>query len=324
MFQLSDIDQLPVGLIVRHLPAQAHAVPDDGFGGSGWRWEFRTAVSAMADAVILGFAAFRWDGERWVPRDPDNRFFTTGDFADWYDAPGGKVLAGQECADATNFCVATELAAERTKWVYVAETSSGRRVKGEAVIELLAELDEMAAAVKSPVDQLVANAAHFRKTMLQHTGRAFDYDEAAVRWLDAHVVRNRETLKTNTGAFTLAGSFFGECLRRVYGGQWVANVDGEQWGLQIDEKLVVYPFNRLYRHIIDEKRGADSLIGMFQWVGASVATALPAPPAAQARTEPAAAPQRPSAPEPAPAPAAVMEPAVPFQPRKAAWQFWKK
>lgn len=311
MLRIPDIDQLPLGLIVRHLPAKVQAVPEDGAGGKSWRWEFRTAVSALADATIVGFAAFGWDGDRWVPRHPQGAFFTAGDFSEWYGAPEGKVSAGGECADATNFCSGAELAADRVKWVYVAETASGRRVKGEAVVELLAEVDEHAVEPGSPAGQLAANAALFRKTMLQHTGRALEYDEAGVRWLDGYVARNRELLKSNTGAFNTAGSWFGECLRRVYGGQWVANVNGEQWGLQIDEKLVVFPFNKLYKHLVDET-GGDSLLGLFQSVGPMMAGNAH-------RVQPVKAAA--AAPEPSAPP---MAPPAPYEPPKPGWKFWKK
>lgn len=311
MPQILDFDLLPPGLIVRHLPAQVQATPVDGPTGRFWRWEFRTAVSAMAESTIVGFAAFRWDGERWVPRHPDGAFFGTGDFAEWYDAPEGRVPAGQECADSTNFCTSTQLAAERVKWVYVAEASGGRRVKGEAVVDLLAEVEEHAGEPQTPVDQLAANAAVFRKTVLQHMGRALAYDEGSVLWLDNYVIRNRELMKTNTGAFNTAGSWFGECLRHVYGGQWVANVDGEQWGLRIDEKLVVFPFNKLYKHAVDDHDGGDSLVGLFRSIGPMMAVnahkvqhvKVAAPPAPRRAVEPE-------------------EPPEPPQPR--GWKFWKK
>ena len=106
MFTPSEIDQLPIGLIVRHLPAKVQATRG-GVDKKHYRWEYRTAVSAMADSTILGFAAWRWDGERWVPRNPAGTFFTTGDFAEWYLAPGGNVGAGEERADGANFCTHT-------------------------------------------------------------------------------------------------------------------------------------------------------------------------------------------------------------------------
>ncbi len=308
MLRIPDIDQLPMGLIVRHLPARVQATPEDGIGGKSWRWEFRTAVSAMADATIVGFAAYRWDGERWLPRHPAGAFFTAGDFAEWYGAADGKLPAGTECADATNVCTGLELAAERVKWVYVADTG-GRRVKGEAVVELLAELEEHANAPDTPAGRLAASAAQFRKTMLQHTGRELAHDAGSVLWLDNYVARNRELLKTNTGAFTAAGSWFGECVRQVFGGEWVAHVDGEQWGVRIDDKRTVFPFNRLYKHLLDE-RGGESLSALFKSLG----------PTAAAETPP---PARPGSDEDAPA-RPPMAPPAPYQPPKAGWKFWKK
>ncbi len=270
MFTPSEIDQLPIGLIVRHLPAKVQATRG-GVDKKHYRWEYRTAVSAMADSTILGFAAWRWDGERWVPRNPAGTFFTTGDFAEWYLAPGGKIGAGEERADGANFCTSTELVAERTKWVFVAETSGGRRVKGEAIVEQLAELEPHAAAPTDPAEQIRASAELFRKSMLQHTGTAVGYDEAGVKWLDGYIIRNRGHLQDNDAAVSAAGCFFGECLRETYGGRWVGG-DGNQWGLHVDERLVVYPFTKLLKHLEDTTGEAgDSIVGMFHSVGPMMA-----------------------------------------------------
>lgn len=259
MLQFTDVDKLPTGLIVRHLPARVQAVPD----GESFRWEYRTAVSAMADAVILGFAAFAWDGQAWVPRHPDGAFFTPGDFAEWYASPGAKVHAALECADSTNFCTGPRLAAERVKWVYVAE-AGGRRVKGEAVVELLGELEPHARGLTDRAEQISANAELFRKSMTQYTGVALGFDEAGVKWLDGYVERNRANIKDNNSLLDKASCYFGECLRQTFGGEWTAGEDGPP-GLRVDGGLVVFPSTKLLKHVADTTGDAgDSMLGMFR------------------------------------------------------------
>ena len=270
MFTQTELDQLPTGLIVRHLPAKVQATRG-GVDLKHYRWECRTAVAATADSTILGFAAFRWDGERWVPRNPAGSFFTPGDFAAWYQAPGGKIPAGGERADSANFCTQAELVAERTKWVFVAETPGGRRVKGEAIVEHLAELEPVAREPTDPVEKIRASAEKFRKSMLQYTGKALGYDQAGVEWLDGYIARNRAELKDNHAALSAGGAFFGECLREKWGGRWFGG-DGAPWALQVDENLVVFPFTKLMKHLEDiTGEAGDSLIGMFHAVGPMLA-----------------------------------------------------
>lgn len=270
MFTQTELEQLPIGLIVRHLPAKVQATRG-GVDGKHYRWEYRTAVSATADSTILGFAAFRWDGERWVPRNPSGTFFTPGDFAAWFLAPGGKIPAGDERAASANFCTNAELVAERTKWIFVAETPGGRRVKGEAIVEHLGELEAHAREGTDPVEQIRAAAEKFRKSMLQYTGKALDYDQAGVEWLDGYIARNRAELKDNHAALSAGGAYFGECLRVKWGGRWFGG-DGAPWALQVDENLVVFPFTKLMKHLEDTTGEAgDSLIGMFRSAGAMLA-----------------------------------------------------
>ena len=261
MLQHPDIDSLPIGLIVRHLPAKVKAMPD-GADDTAFRWEYRTAVSAVSDCEILGFAACRWDDGRWVPCNPDGTFFTAGDFAEWYPDSAGRIAAGDGFADPRNFTTGADLVAARMKWVFVAQQSSGRRVKGEAIVELLPELEPRARPSSDPLERFFANAEHFRKQMAQYTGAQLAYDEAGIQWLDDHVANHRDKLRGNAGWFDKAGSFFGECLRQVFGARWEANAgDGDPWGIRIDDKLVVFPFAKLHKHI-EDAGGGESITGM--------------------------------------------------------------
>ena len=222
MFSLADLDALPVGLIVRHLPAKVQAVPAP-HGGDGFRWEYRTAVSAAVDATLLGFAAFEWDGAGWVPR---GAAFNAADFAAWYGCPSANLPGGHEFAEPDNFTVGAALADGRTRWVFVAQTASGRRIKGEAIVDLAGELEPRASDLDDPVAQIHAHAERFRALMLRHTGKALAYDQDAIAWLDAYIARNRARFKDVGGLVAAAGCFFGECLRACFDGQWVAYPGG--------------------------------------------------------------------------------------------------
>jgi hypothetical protein len=322
MFQPSDIDALPTGLVVRHLPAQVQAMPS-GLDGQAFRWEYRTTVSAMSACEILGFAAYRWDGAAWVPRNPDGAFFTAGDFAEWYAGAEGRIPAGGGWSDPRNFCTGAELVAGRTKWVFIAELTNGRRVKGEAIVELLGELEPRARASTDPVEQFHASAEFFRKQMAQTVEARLAYDEAGIKWLNDYVAANRDKLRGNAGWFDNAGSFLGECLRAIFDGQWVANAgEGDPWGIRLDDKLVVFPFTKLHKHMTDVPGGGESITGMLSMIRPMMAVnahkARPVQRSDEKREPPG---------EPAPEPPAAAPPflhAPPTRPSGGSWIPWRK
>ena len=83
--------------------------------------------------------AFKRNRERF----PDDFAFqlTAEEFAEWYKCPKAALKKGEAVEDPTNWSTDAELRAGKTRWYFVGTDSKGKRVKGEAVIELKAEID---------------------------------------------------------------------------------------------------------------------------------------------------------------------------------------
>jgi hypothetical protein len=64
--------------------------------------------------------------------------FTNEDFAEWYSCPQAKLRSGQTYVDPSNWSGDDTLRSAKALWYFIAVTQDGKRVKGEAVIEVLA------------------------------------------------------------------------------------------------------------------------------------------------------------------------------------------
>lgn len=108
-----------------------------------YSWVYRTSVRAVGEPVtITEFGAFAWQEGRWVLANYTGAPFTAADFADWYSCPEAKVLPGQAYADPDNWSGGSSLARDKSLWYFIGVTSSGKRVKGEAVVDHLDKLEE--------------------------------------------------------------------------------------------------------------------------------------------------------------------------------------
>ncbi len=141
-FDLSDLGTLPIGLEVVHTPDSVLAQKGGG-SGYDYTWTFQTTVrSTGAPVTIQEFGALMDDNGRWVLGNFTKKFFTQNDFAEWYSCPGGLVTEGNEFSDPSNWGGADCLRPGKTKWFFVGIDDNGNRVKGEAVVEQIAELIE--------------------------------------------------------------------------------------------------------------------------------------------------------------------------------------
>ena len=141
-FELSDLDSLPIGLEVVHTPETVLA---DSTGASGYKytWTFKTTVRATGAPVsIQEFGSLMDENGRWVLGNVTKKFFSQNDFAEWYSCPEGFVTSGSEFSDPTNWVGNNCMQPGKVKWFYVGIDDKGRRVKGVAVVEQLAELME--------------------------------------------------------------------------------------------------------------------------------------------------------------------------------------
>ncbi len=140
--KLAELDTLGIGLAVRHTPNPVYA-RSGGRSRYRYTWLYRTGVSVTgSDTVtITEFGAFGWIGKEWVSSNFTRKPFTTHEFADWYACLDGRIAPGHQCSDSLNWTGNNALRASRSRWYYIGVTRDGRRVKGEAIVDLLAAMD---------------------------------------------------------------------------------------------------------------------------------------------------------------------------------------
>jgi hypothetical protein len=71
------------------------------------------------------------------------------------------------------------------------------------------------------VKQIRQSAERLRNICREKMQIELDYDEESVRWLDGYIERERLIPGETEGLINIIGIFFGECLIRNFGGQWI-------------------------------------------------------------------------------------------------------
>ncbi len=137
---LDELDKLPVGIKVVHEPKTAMAtLTGKSERRSKFTWWYKTTVSATEGCItIVEFGGFVWRDGKWAD---GGKPFTAEEFADWYKCPKSVLNKGESFSDPTNWSSEPELAAGKTRWYFVGVDAKGKRVKGEAIIDLKAEID---------------------------------------------------------------------------------------------------------------------------------------------------------------------------------------
>ena len=135
-----ELASLPVGIDVAHDPSPVKARPG-GRSGRKYTWLHGTTVRSKGGRLVVQeFGAFSWDGRRWVFSTITGKPFTAQDFADWYSCPGAVLEPSKGYIDPNNYTGGDDLTAHKSKWYFIATNEKGERVKGEAVIEAVADL----------------------------------------------------------------------------------------------------------------------------------------------------------------------------------------
>jgi hypothetical protein len=140
---LEELDKLPKGITVTHEPEAALAT----LSGPSERpfkytWWYKTTVSAIdAQVTIVQFGGFKWVDGKWLANSITGQSYTNEDFANFYKCPRGLLKPGEKYTDPTNWTKDKELLGGKTRWYFIGVDSNGKRVKGEAVIELKAEIE---------------------------------------------------------------------------------------------------------------------------------------------------------------------------------------
>lgn len=133
------VEQTPTELVVTHTPQIVYAKRNGLNSGREFTWEYKTSVTSNVDSTVKEFGAFSWDGNAWIFSNVGGKLFRTTEFSDWYSCPRGELIAGQTYSDPNNWSASDQLHQSKAKWFYIAKTSSGRLIKGEAIVEKMAD-----------------------------------------------------------------------------------------------------------------------------------------------------------------------------------------
>ncbi len=94
----------------------------------------------------------------------------------------------------------------------------------------------------------------------------FGYDSHSVKRIDLFIEKLREhadrTADGTEKLIQIFGSWFGECIRNVYGGQW--RKKGDQWGIFFDDSNAVYPFTKVRKQFELGVEGGESIHDFFE------------------------------------------------------------
>ena len=139
-----ELDELPTSIKVVHKPKAALAtLTGKSERRAKYTWWYKTSVSATdEDVTIEEFGALVWWDGKWVNGGTfTGKPYAAEEFAEWYKCPRAVLKRGESFSDPTNWSSADDLRALKTRWYFVGVDAKGKRVKGEAVIKLKAEID---------------------------------------------------------------------------------------------------------------------------------------------------------------------------------------
>lgn len=109
---------------------------------------------------------------------------------------------------------------------------------------------------------ILANAEQVRQLASRQLGQTLEYGEHAVIWLDQYIEQQRQNAKPEQLAILpdALGSFFGECLRQTFGGNWFED-DLYSWSVRINSMLTVHPFAKVEKQLA--RPGADTVLKLY-------------------------------------------------------------
>jgi hypothetical protein len=106
-----------------------------------YSWIFKTEIRSLEGPVrITEFGVFYQDRGHWVLGNFTGQPFTASEFEDWYSCPDAIVQPGEAYADEANWSGGERLRSSETLWYFIGIDADGRKVKGTAIVEELAQL----------------------------------------------------------------------------------------------------------------------------------------------------------------------------------------
>jgi hypothetical protein len=99
-------------------------------------------------------------------------------------------------------------------------------------------------------------------------GSRFGYNRESVAWVEGYIERCRNTPEFSRAGIPalveVLGSYVGECVIYVYGGEWREHSD--TWGVFFDDKNCVFPFTKVHKQFDNGIEGGDSILGFFELI----------------------------------------------------------
>ncbi|MEX2186325.1 MAG: hypothetical protein WD875_06010 [Pirellulales bacterium] len=152
---VEELDKLPTGIKVVHEPDVVLATLSGKNTRRGkYTWWYKTTVTATdADVTIEQFGAFVQVDGKWVNGGSfTGKPYNAEQFAEWYSCDKANIRKGKSAADPKNWSTSDELAAAKMRWYFIGVDATGRRVKGEATVEIKAEIDPKHSKDAEPKD----------------------------------------------------------------------------------------------------------------------------------------------------------------------------
>jgi len=100
----------------------------------------------------------------------------------------------------------------------------------------------------SPIEMIQRNADLVIQSTYQQFGVTLSYDEESVEWLDDHIEELREKNYPQDDInmlINVLGSFYGECIRQQYGGEWT-DYRGA-YMVRLENGQLVSPFSKVMK-----------------------------------------------------------------------------
>jgi hypothetical protein len=140
--KIRELEALPLGISVVHNPASVKATHDP-IGSWPYKWTYVTTVSSLAGVIeIEEFGMLGWNGKTWMFSNYTGAPFTSSDFASWYTCPNGLLRTGTVFVDPKNWSANRDLKDHVALWYFIGVDSSGKRVKGQAIVHQMGQLVE--------------------------------------------------------------------------------------------------------------------------------------------------------------------------------------
>ena len=109
------------------------------------------------------------------------------------------------------------------------------------------------------------NVEYVKTQLSEQVGVTLDLNSESIEWIDGYINRygvKLYAIKKGDGMVHMFGSFLGETIINVYGGEWHLNKD--KLGIKFDNNSWAFPFAKTYKQF--ENGPEDSIYSFFKMV----------------------------------------------------------